>query len=137
MIKTYKVKLIPNNRQKTKLFECAGVSRWAYNWALEQQQENYKNGRKFLNDQYLRKRLTQLKKTEEYVWLSNYSNNITKQAIKDACIAYKNFFDGRTEFPKFKSKKKSKPSFYQDTEKIKITETHIKLEKLTTNKKKK
>ena len=136
MIKTYKVMLLPNNRQKTKLFECAGVARWAYNWALEQQQTNYKNGGKFLDDKTLRKRLTQLKRKEEYKWLNNYSNNITKQAIKDACIAYKNFFEGRAKFPKFKSKKRSKPSFYQDTDKIVITDSHVKLEKLTTSKKK-
>jgi putative transposase len=136
MIKTYKVMLLPNNKQRTKLFECAGVARWAYNWALATQQENYKNGGKFLNDNELRKRLTKLKQTEEYLWLSQYSNNITKQAIKDACQAYKNFFEGRTKFPKFKSKKRSKPSFYVDTEKIKITDTHVKLEKLTNSKKK-
>jgi len=136
MIKTYKVMLLPNNKQKTKLFECAGVARWAYNWALEQQQINYKNGGKFLDDKVLRKRLTELKQTEEYKWLNNYSNNITKQAIKDACIAYKNFFEGRAKFPKFKSKKRNKQSFYQDTDKIVITDTHVKLEKLTTSKKK-
>lgn len=136
MIKTYKVMLLPNNKQKTKLFQYTGVARWAYNWALSTQQENYKNSGKFLSDGELRKRLTQLKKQEEYVWLNNYSNNITKQAIKDVCQAYKNFFEGRAEFPKFKSKKKSKLSFYQDTQKIKITQTHVKLEKLINNKKK-
>jgi len=136
MIKTYKVMLLPNNKQKTKLFECAGVARWAYNWALEQEQINYKNGGKFTNDRELRKRLTELKQTEEYKWLNNYSNNITKQAIKDACTAYKSFFESRNKFPKFKSKKRSKQSFYQDTVKIVITETHVKLEKLTTSKKK-
>ncbi|SKA76388.1 putative transposase [Caloramator quimbayensis] len=136
MIKTYKVMLLPNNKQKTKLFECAGVARWAYNWALEQQQVNYKNGGKFLDDRVLRKRLTELKHKEEYKWLNDYSNNITKQAIKDAYIAYKNFFEGRTKFPKFKSKKRSKLSFYQDTDKVVITDTHVKLEKLTSSKKK-
>ncbi|MCX7951745.1 MAG: helix-turn-helix domain-containing protein, partial [Clostridiales bacterium] len=124
MIKTFKVMLLPNNKQKTKLFECASVARWAYNFALEQQHINYKNGGKFLNDGELRKRLTQLKQKEEYSWLNNYSNNITKQAIKDACISYKNFFEGRSKFPKFKSKKRSKQSFYQDTDKIIITDTH-------------
>lgn len=136
MIKTYKVMLLPNNKQKTKLFECAGVARWAYNFALEQEQINYRNNGKFLNDRDLRKKLTELKQTEEYKWLNNYSNNITKQAIKDACEAYKNFFEGKTKFPKFKSKKESKQSFYQDTDKIIITDTHVKLEKLTTSKKK-
>ncbi|MGJ7033955.1 helix-turn-helix domain-containing protein, partial [Anoxybacillus eryuanensis] len=98
MIKTYQVMLLPNNRQKTKLFECAGVARWAYNFALAQQQENYKNGGKFLSDGEIRKRLTKLKQTKEYRWLNNYSNNITKQAIKDVCQAYKNFFAGRAKF---------------------------------------
>jgi len=135
MIKTYKVMLLPNNKQRTKLFECAGVARWAYNFALATQQENHKNGGKFLSDGELRKRLTELKKQKEYDWLNKYSNNITKQAIKDACQSYKNFFEGRTKFPKFKSKKRSRPSFYVDTAKIKITDTHVKLEKLTTSKK--
>lgn len=135
MIKTYKVMLLPNNKQRTKLFECAGVARWAYNFALAAQQENHKNGGKFLSDGELRKRLTELKKQKEYDWLNKYSNNITKQAIKDACQSYKNFFEGRTKFPKFKSKKRSRPSFYVDTAKIKITDTHVKLEKLTTSKK--
>lgn len=136
MIKTFKVQLKPNNKQKTKLFECAGVARWAYNWTLGKQKENYKNGGKFLNDSVLRKELTQLKKTEKYNWLNEYSNNITKQAIKDACNSYKRFFNGYSKFPKFKSKKRTKPSFHQDTEKIKITDTHVKLEKLTASRKK-
>ena len=45
----------------------------------------------------------------------NISNNVTKQAIKDACTAYKNFFRGLQKFPRFKSKKRSMPKFYQDT----------------------
>lgn len=91
MIKSIKIQLKPNNKQKTKLFECAGVARWAYNWTLARQQENYKNGGKFIKDNELRKELTLLKKTDKYKWLNDYSNNITKQAIKDACNAYKRF----------------------------------------------
>lgn len=136
VIKSVKVMLIPNNRQNTKLFECAGVARWAYNWALAKQKEYYNLTGKFVSDGDLRKELTQLKQTEEYQWLNNYSNNITKQAIKDACDAYIKFFKKKAKFPKFKSKKKSKPSFYQDNLKIQFTETHVKLEKLTNNKKK-
>lgn len=131
MIKGIKVMLIPNNKQKTKLFQCAGVSRWAYNWTLSKQQESYKNGGKFIKDSDLRKELTQLKKQEEFKWLNQYSNNITKQAIKDACEAYKRFFKGMSQFPRFKSRKKSYPKFYQDIVKIQFTGTHVKLEKLT------
>ena len=39
------------------------------------------------------------------------SNNVAKQSVKDCCNAYKNFFKGLVDKPKFKSRKKSKPSF--------------------------
>lgn len=66
MFKSIKVMLHPNNKQRTKLFQCFGVSRFAYNWALNRQQENYKNGGKFLSAFDLQKELVQLKKTTEY-----------------------------------------------------------------------
>ena len=136
MIKTIRVMLIPNNKQKTKLFRYANTARFAYNWALGREKENYKNGGKFLSDGDLRKEFTQLKKTEEYSWLNEVSNNVTKQAIKDACNAYKRFFKGYSKFPKFKSRKFSVPSFYQDNVKIQFSDTHVKVEGFATSKKK-
>ena len=128
--------LIPNNKQTTKLFQYAGTARFAYNWALNREQENYKAGGKFISDRELRKEFTLLKKKPEYAWLNNISNNVTKQAIKDACDAYKRFFKGLSKFPKFKSKKHSRPSFYQDNVKIRFTDTHVKVEGFATSKKK-
>ena len=122
--------LCPNNKQRTKLFECAGTARFAYNWALNYQQMNYDIGNDFLSDCDLRKTFTKLKQKDKFKWINDYSNNITKQAIKDACNLYKNFFKGLAKYPKFKSKRKSKPSFYVDTCKIQFTDTHIKLEKI-------
>lgn len=136
MIKTIRVMLIPNNKQSTKLFQYANTARFAYNWTLEKEKENYKNGGKFLSDVDLRKEFTQLKKTEEYSWLNKVSNNVTKQAIKDACNAYKRFFEGYSKFPKFKSRKFSAPSFYQDNVKIQFSNTHVKVEGFATSKKK-
>ena len=127
--------LLPNNKQKTKLFQYANAARYAYNWALAREQENYKNGGKFIFDGELRKEFTQLKKTSEYTWLNNISNNVTRQAIKDACKAYRNFFKGYTRFPKFKSRKHSVPKFYQDNVKIKFTDTHVKVEGFAVSKK--
>ncbi len=128
--------LLPNNKQRTKLFQYANTARFAYNWTLGREQENYKNGGKFISDSDLRKEFTQLKKTEEYAWLNHVSNNVTKQAIKDACDAYQKFFKGYAKHPKFKSKKHTVPSFYQDNIKIKFTDTHVKIEGFSTSKKK-
>lgn len=136
MIKTIRVMLTPNNKRRTKLFQYASTARFAYNWALDRERENHENGGKFLSDYDLRKEFTQLKKTDEYAWLNEISNNVTKQAIKDACEAYKRFFKGHSRFPKFKSRKKSKPSFYQDNVKIQFSQTHVKVEGFATSKKK-
>lgn len=130
MIITIKIRLEPNNKQNSKMFGSAGVARWAYNWTLAVQEENYNNGGKFIYDNSLRKLITVLKQGEELSWLKNYSNNIAKQAVKDACEAYVRYFKKLSDKPRFKSKRKSKPSFYQDTDKTKFTETHVRLEKI-------
>ena len=135
MIKSIKVRLNPNNKQLTKLFQYAGCARFAYNWAIARQQENYKQGNKFLSDNELRKEFTQLKKLQQYKWLNDTSNNAMKQAIKDACNTYKRFFKGHSKYPKFKSKKQSIPSFYQDNVKIRFTGTHVKVEGFSMSKK--
>ena len=135
MMKSIKVQLSPNNKQLTKLFQYAGCSRFAYNWTIAREKENHAKGNRFLQDGELRKEFTRLKNQENYKWLNNISNNVTKQAIKDACNSYKGFFKGRSKYPKFKSKKHSKPSFYQDNVKIKFTNTHVKVEGFAVSKK--
>jgi len=129
MIKSIKVQLKPNKKQNSLLFQCAGTARFAYNWTLDQQQKNFEAGNKFLSDNDLRKQLTQLKKIE-LSWLYQYSNNITKQAVKDACEAYKKHFKKLAGKPRFKSRKRSRPAFYHDNIKLKVTERHIQLEKI-------
>lgn len=135
MVKAIKVMLLPNNVQRTKMFQYADASRFAYNWALAKEEENHGKGGKFIPDTELRKEFTRLRNSDEYAWLLNISNNVTKQAIKDACTAYKNFFKGLQRHPKFKSKKKSMPKFYQDNIKIQFSDTHVKFEGFSSSKK--
>ena len=135
MIKTIRVMIIPNNKQRTRLFQFAGTARFAYNWALQEEKKNHEAGEKFLSDYELRKRFTQLKQEDKYKWLYTISNNVCKQAIKDAVIAYKKFFDGLAKFPKYKSRKHNRPSFYADPLKIKFTNTHVKLEAIALSRK--
>ncbi|OTN83905.1 hypothetical protein [Enterococcus faecium] len=78
-----------------------------------------------------------MKKRPKYVWLNQVSNNIDKQAVKDACDAYKKWFDGMTgksclksKKPRFKSRKKSKPAFYNDNIKLKVKSKSVLLEKI-------
>jgi len=130
MILGRKVRLFPSEEQEKTLWRSAGTARFVYNWTLARQEENYNNGNKFISDNDLRKEITQMKKEDEYRWLSEVSNNVAKQAVKDACDAYKRYFKKVSEKPKFKSRKRSKPSFYNDNMKIKFRESSVLLEKV-------
>ena len=129
MILSKKIRIYPTETQVQKLWQSVGTTRFIYNWTLSRQEENYKNGGKFIKDGELRKEITQLKKTE-LTWLSEVSNNIPKQAVKDACNAYKKFFNKLSEKPKFKSRRKSRDSFYNDPIKLKVKENMILIEKI-------
>ena len=129
MILAKKVRLYPTEIQEQKLRQSVGTARFIYNWTIARQEENYKNGGKFIPDNDLRKEITQLKKTD-LQWLSEVSNNVAKQAVKDACDSYKRFFKGLADKPRFKSRKKSKPSFYNDNCKLKVEDKSVLIEKV-------
>lgn len=125
-MKAFKTKLKLNNKQRTKLFKNASVSRFTYNLTLEIEETNYKNGGKFLSDSEVRKVITK-RKQEDLAWLYEYDCDIVKQAVKDACRTYKTFFKIHKGKPRFKSKKFTKPSFYVDGYKLKIENGYIKI----------
>lgn len=129
MILAKKIRLYPTEDQEQKLWQSVGTARFIYNWTLNRQEESYKNGGKFIKDSDLRKEITRLKK-DKLSWLNEVSNNVAKQSVKDCCNAYKNFFKGLVDKPKFKSRKKSKPSFYNDTSKLKAKEKSVLIEKI-------
>lgn len=129
-MKTSKIRLKPTQSQEMLFRKCAGIHRFIYNWTLDRQNTNYQKGHQFISDSELRKEITQLKKTDVFIWLNEVSNDIPKQAVKDACNAYKRFFKNQSRHPRFKSKKKSKPSFYNDTSKLKVSDKCVRLSKI-------
>lgn len=135
MYKTYKVMLVPNNRQKTRFFQMAGAARFAYNWTLARQNENHTQGNSFISAFSISKEFTAFKKVAGNEWLSTISSNLTAQAVADACDAYVKFFKGLSKFPKFKSRKRSRPAFANKYNTIRISATHVFLEKVALSKK--
>ena len=91
MVKAIKVMLIPNNVQKTKMFQYAGASRFAYNWALAREIENYEKGGKFISDAELRKEFTKLRHSDEYAWLLSISNNVPNRQSKMPALLIRTF----------------------------------------------
>ena len=110
MIKGFKTMIYPTKEQANKIIKFCNASRFAYNWAIALEEENYKNGGKFISGYDLTKRFTQFKKQEGNEWLKEISGRALKVAILNASTSYDNFFKGRSKYPKFKSKKRSKMS---------------------------
>ena len=131
MYKTYKVKLLPNNKQQGRFFEYAGAARYVYNWVLDREKEQYEKDKTFISAVSLQREFTLLKQQEDKKWLQDINRPVAKQAIKDACAAYENFFKGKSKYPKRRTKKRTIPSFYQDPYWIQITDTHVKLALVT------
>lgn len=129
-IKAYRIKLHPTKEQEQKLWQASNVARWAYNWTLAREQEQYNLDGKFVCDGELRKELTQLKKTEEFVWLNDVAAEVSRQGIKDACLAYERFFKHQSDHPRFKGKKRTVPSFYHKCNKLKYANGRVILEKI-------
>ena len=108
MIKGFKTMIYPTKEQANKIIKFCNASRFAYNWAIALEEENYKNGGKFISGYELAKRFTQFKKQEGNEWLKEISGRALKVAILNAATAYDNFFKKRGKHPKFKTKKRSK-----------------------------
>ncbi len=50
MIMGNKVRILPTKKQEQKAWQSVGTARFVYNWTLARQEENYKNGGKFISD---------------------------------------------------------------------------------------
>ena len=111
MIKSVKIRLLPTKEQELLMFKTIGCSRFAYNWALNRSNELYKLGEKY-SMANIRKEFTQLKKQDEFKWLNEVSNTTMVESMRNLDKAFKSFFKKKSQYPKFKSKRKSKQSFY-------------------------
>lgn len=128
MIKSFKVKLNPTEEQKIILHKCFGLKRFIYNYCINRQSENYKQGNKFINKYDLKKEAIKLK--EQYCWMKELPAKIIHQATFDACIAYEKFFKKLSKYPKYKSKRENHQSFWNPSDAIKFTKRKVMLQKI-------
>ena len=105
---TYKFRLEPTDEQKTLLNKHFGSVRWTFNYFLNQRKNEYLNNKKSLNYYDQAAELTQIKKTNE--WLKEINSQTLQYSLKCLDMAYQGFFNKRTQFPRFKSRK-NKNSF--------------------------
>ena len=130
MIKSIKIRLSPTKEQEELMFQSVGIARFAYNWGLSKWEEMYKEGIKPSKAKIRKEFNNSIRKNDDFKWLYNVSGQITAQAFADLEDAYKNFFDGLAQRPKFKNKKKSKKSFYVRYDRITFKNNSVHIEKI-------
>ena len=129
MKKSFKIRLLPTEEQEILMWKSIGCSRFAYNWALNRCNELYKQGVKY-NMSNIRKEFNQLKKQEEYKLLNEVSNTTMVESIRNLDKAFKTFFKTKIGYPKFKSKRNSKQSFYVRHNNLYFLEEKFNIEKI-------
>ena len=136
MIVATKIKLKPTKEQEVLFWKSAGVARWAYNYFLSESENHYKEylkgnrDTKMIKESEVRKYINNVLKKTTHTWLNEVSSNVMKQAVKDADEARKRWFQGISDKPKFKSRHKSKISFYVNYESLKRTKEGFRGEKI-------
>jgi len=103
-LQAYKYELMPNGHQEQQMRRFAGSCRYVYNKALALQQERHEAGEKKLGYAALSKALTEWKRQPQTLWLNKSPSQALQQALKNLERAYKNFFEKRADFPRFKKK---------------------------------
>ena len=130
MYRAMRIRLLPTAEQEILFRKSAGTARWAYNYFLSENQRVYEETGKGISEGAIRKQINNVLKKTTCRWLSEVSSNVMKQAVKDANIALQRFFGNLSDYPKFKSRHKSKPSFYVNYESLKRLPNGFQGEKL-------
>lgn len=131
-----RIKLNPTKEQECLFWKSAGTARWTYNFFLAESERHYaeylngKHEKKTIKESDVRKYINNVLKKTTHQWLKEVGSNVMKQAVKDADKARKRWFDGVSGKPKFKSKRKSKVSFYVNYESLKRTKEGFRGEKI-------
>ena len=102
--RAYKYRFYPTEEQKSIFARTFGCARFVYNWALRLRNDAYYNEQKHISYADTSAMLTDLKKQPDYAWLNEVSSVPTQQALRHLDKAFRNFFEGKAEYPKFHSK---------------------------------
>ena len=103
-MQAFKFEILPDGEQERDMRNFSGACRFVFNQALALQKENYEAGGQFITYVSMAKQLTGWRSSSETLWLSEAPYHSLQQALKDLDRAYKNFFQGRTQFPRFRKK---------------------------------
>jgi Transposase and inactivated derivatives len=126
----FKFQLRPDGQQERDMRRFAGACRFVFNRALALQNESHEAGNKSLSYAKMTAWLVEWKKTPEMQWLKDAPSQSLQQAMKNLERAYKNFFQKRASFPRFKKRGQNDAFRYPQGVKLDQKNNRISLPKL-------
>ena len=126
--KAFRYRLYPTAEQEQALAAQFGHARFIWNWALALRKAAYKETGKGIGYCKLKRLATALKYQEGTEWLKEADSQVLQAKIQDLERAYKNFFEKRARFPRFKGKRDGQSVRYP--QRFKFDENFIYLPKV-------
>lgn len=109
--KVHRFRMRPTRLQEHVLNRLAGARRFIWNWGLARKREHYATTGGTLRYVDLNKELTELKRRPGMEWLRDADSQSLQEALRDLDRAFRNFFEKRARFPRFKSRKRDAARF--------------------------
>jgi putative transposase len=112
--RSFRIRSYPNGAQRRLRDRWFGAYRWLWNTALEIRTAAYRQCGLTLTGNDISRWLTQWKRTEGHEWLKVVPATCLTQCLRDQDTAFRNFFAGRAQYPKFKRKGSAGSLRFQD-----------------------
>ena len=108
--RAFKYRFYPTDAQAAELSRTFGCVRLVYNRALAERTTAWFTEQRRINYDQASAALTEWKKDPDLSFLNEVSSVPLQQGLRHLQTAFRNFFDKRTRYPRFKSRKKSRAS---------------------------
>lgn len=105
------MRILPTPEQEILLNQHIDTCRWVWNYMLAEHERFYKETNQHLSGYSMMKILSDLKRTDEFHWLTQVSAFSLNRICRDLDFAFQQFFQKNCGYPKFKSKKTAKRTF--------------------------
>ncbi|HAJ6691262.1 TPA: transposase [Escherichia coli] len=129
-LQAFKFQLRPGGQQEREMRRFAGACRFVFNRALALQNENHEAGNKYIPYGKMASWLVEWKNATEMQWLKDSPSQPLQQSLKGLERAYKNFFQKRAAFPRFKKRGQNDAFRYPQGVKLDQENSRIFLPKL-------
>ncbi len=121
----YRLDLTPEQAALAR--RTAGCARVVYNLALEQRSMWWRQGRKSIGYAAQCAQLVELKAA--YPWRREAPSHTLQQALRDLDRAFRNFFEGRAKYPRFRQRGRDDRFRFPDSTQFRVKGSHVQLPK--------